>query len=95
MKVLVQKDCLGGERVVELELDRALLLTDLDRLEGVETRVVLDHLPRPFFKLDVPTRYLVTGIVGDRRLRVTVRLALREAAVPTALAVAASLLGAS
>ncbi len=85
--VLVQKDCLGGERIVELRLPRAVGLADLDAVEGVATRIVLENLPRPFFKLDAPGRYLVTGIVGDDRIRVTVRLALRDAAVPTALEV--------
>lgn len=90
--VTLQRDCLGGERIVELELPRPVRLADLDAVEGVRTRVVLSTLPRPFYKLDAPGRYLVTGILGDRRVRVTVRLALRDAATPTALEVAAQML---
>lgn len=92
VRVLVLRDCLGGERVVELMLPRAVELGDLDRVEGVTSRVLLADLPRPFFKLDAPGRYLVSGILGDARVRVTVRLALRDGAVPTALAVAQAML---
>ncbi len=92
VSVLVQRDCLGGDRIVELKLPRAVALPDLDRVDGVVTRVVLSELPRPFFKLDVPGRFLLTGIIGDPRIRVTVRLSVRDRAVPTAIDVARSLL---
>ncbi|MEC7524155.1 MAG: hypothetical protein VYE22_30015 [Myxococcota bacterium] len=85
MKVLVQRDCLGGERIVEIELPRPVRLEDLDRIEGVETRTVLAHLPRPFFRLDVPGRFLLTGIVSDPRVRFTVRMAVRDRALELAL----------
>ncbi|MEW5850607.1 MAG: hypothetical protein AB2A00_17610 [Myxococcota bacterium] len=83
--LLVQRDCLGGERVVELQLPRPVRLEDLDVVEGVVHREVLTSLPRPFFRLDVPGRFLLTGIVSDPRLRFTVRMAARERAVELAL----------
>lgn len=93
LELLLLRDCLGGERVAELQMPRAVELADLDRVAGVVTRVVLHSLPRPFFKLDVPGHYLITGVVGDRRLRVTVRLALRNSAAEAAVAVARAMLG--
>lgn len=88
MKVLLQRDCLGGERVVEIELPRPVRLEDLDRVEGVDSRTVLTHLPRPFFRLDVPGRFLLTGIVEDPKVRFTVRMAVRDEALALALAAA-------
>ncbi len=85
MRVLLQRDCLGGERVVEVELPRPVNLEDLDRVEGVAHRVVLEDLPRPFFRLDVPGRFVLTGIISGREVRFTVRLAVRERAEELAL----------
>ncbi len=81
----VLRDCLGGDRIVEVELPRPVLLGDLDRVRGVGRREVLSSLPRAFFRLDVPGRFLLTGIVGDPRVRFTVRLAMRERATEVAL----------
>jgi hypothetical protein len=81
VEVLVTRDCLGGDRIVELRLQRPVQESDLDRVNGVTERVVLHQLPRPFFRLDVPGKFLLTGIVGDPRLRFTVRLAVRDDAV--------------
>ena len=92
IQVLLRRDCLGGERIVELQLPRAVLLADLDAVLGVATRVILSELPRPFYKLDAPGRYLVTGILGDPRVRVTVRLALRDSAEQTAVAIGQAML---
>ena len=86
MEVLVQKDCLGGERKIEVRLPRAVELPDLDRVEGCEQRTVLHSLPRPFFRLDVPGSFSLSGIIGEPRVRFTVRLAVRERAVELALA---------
>lgn len=88
MKVLLQRDCLGGERVVEIELPRPVALGDLDRLENVTRREVLDHLPRPFFRIDVAGQFLLTGILFSPHVRFTVRLARRESAREVAIAAA-------
>ena len=93
MRVLVQRDCLGGERIVEIELPRAVELADLDRVEGCEQRTLLSSLPRPFFRLDVPGSFSLSGIIGDRKVRFTVRLGVRDDAVPLALAASASMMG--
>ena len=84
MEVVLTRDCLGGDRIVELQLPRGVALADLDRVEGVTSRTVLAELPRPFFRLDVPGAFLLTGIVGEPRVRFTVRLAARERAVELA-----------
>ena len=95
IEVLLQRDCHGGQQIVELRLPRPVTLEDLGAVEGVQTRVLLSDLPRPFYKLDAPGRYLVTGILGDPRVRVTVRLARRAEAVPIALTVAKAMLAAA
>lgn len=94
IELLLTRDCLGGERIVEVRLPRGVEVSDLDRIEGVNSRVVLSHLPRPFFRIDVPGRFLVTGIVTDPRVRFTVRMAVRAQAVELALAAADRMLGA-
>ena len=94
LNVLVQRDCLGGERVVELQLPRPVRSDDLARVDPGARCEVLSELPRPFFRVDVPGRFLLTGIVGDARVRFTVRLALRDRALDTALAAARALLAA-
>jgi len=86
MQVLIQRDCLGGDRLIEVQLPRAVALLDLDRVEGCTQRTVLSSLPRPFFRLDVPGSFSLSGIIGERRLRFTVRLAVRERATELALA---------
>ena len=89
LEVLVQRDCLGGERVVEIRLPTPVDLEALDRVEGVTKREILSNLPRPFFRLDVKGRFLLSGIIGDPKVRFTVRLALRDTAVEVALETAA------
>jgi hypothetical protein len=86
LEVVVQRDCLGGERVVELILPRAPVEDDLGALVGASSVQILRTAPRPFFRVDVPGKYLVTGILRDRRVRFTVRLAQREHALELALA---------
>lgn len=84
MRVLLQRDCLGGERLVDIELPRAVRREDLLRLEGQKI-TLLDHLPRPLFRVDVSGKYLVSGVLGERRVRFTVRLAVRDRAEELAL----------
>jgi len=77
-------DCLGGT-IVEVALPRSVTIADLDRVEGVVTREILTELPRPFYRLDVPGRFLATGIVGEAKIRFTVRRALSARASEIAL----------
>lgn len=93
ISVLVHRDCLGGERIVEVMLPRGMQLEDLDRLQLEGRREVLDHLPRPFVRYDVPGHFLITGIVSDPRVRFTVRLALRDRAVEVALEASRKMMG--
>ena len=93
MRVLLQRDCLGGERIVDIELPRPVERADLDRLVGATRTTVLDRLPRPLFRVEVPGRYLVSGVIGDARVRFTVRLAVRDLAEQLACEGARSMLG--
>ena len=92
MRVLLQRDCLGGERIVDIELPRPVQVADLDRIEGYTTRTVLEKLPRPLFRVEVPGRFLVSGVIGDARVRFTVRLVVREQAQQLALEAAEKML---
>lgn len=87
------RDCLGGDAIVEVTLPRGLQASDIERVEGAATRVVLADLPRPFFRIDVPGRYLITGILSEARVRFTVRRALSDRASQVALEAAREMLG--
>ena len=73
LEVLMVTDCFGDKRIVEVFLPQTILLSHLDKLSGVKTKTILQDLPRPFFRIDCPGRYLLTGIIGDRKLRFTLR----------------------
>lgn len=92
-QVLVKRDCFGGERIVEVRLGGPVHADVLDRLGGQKT--VLAQLARPFYRVDVPGKYLVSGILGDSVVRFTVRLAVRDQAVELALDGARTLAGLS
>ena len=64
---------LEGNSIVEVLLPEGLTVEDLDRLSGVESKTILQDLPRPFFRIDCPGRFLLTGIVGNPKLRFTMR----------------------
>ena len=93
LRLIVQRDCIGGERIIDIEFPRGIERENLDRVEGVGTRVVLEDLPQPLFRLDVPGRFLISGVLSARRVRFTVRMALRDAAAEVALAEARNMLG--
>ncbi len=91
-EVVLMRDCLGGDRVVEIELAEGLRREPLERLSATEGALqVFDSLPRPFARYDRPGFFLLTGILGERRVRFTMRLAHRENAKETALDVAREL----
>jgi hypothetical protein len=90
--ILVLRDCFGGDRVVEVELPEPLAEEDLARLPGAGKPTVLRSAPRPFFRLEVPGAFLLSGVFGDRRVRFTVRLARRDDALQLVADAAARLL---
>ena len=93
--VTLRKDCLGGEKIVDVEFGRPLAMAHLDAVASMFAsveRTVLADLPRPFFRVDVIGRFLLTGIVGDTSARFTVRRSLDEDASEVALATARSML---
>lgn len=93
IELLVQRDCLGGERVIEVRLPEPVQELWLSQIEGGATPVILRSAPRPFFRVDVPGSYLLSGVVGDRRVRYTVRVARRNEARALATAGARNLVG--
>jgi hypothetical protein len=94
VRVEVQRDCLGGERIVELVLPAPVTEAGLDAIEGAATRQILRSLPRPFYRVDVPGSFLVSGILGDPRVRFTVRFAVRDRALEVCLQAAHRILAA-
>ena len=66
-------DCFGDKRIIEVVLSQGVLIPDLDKLSNVGNKTILEDLPRPFFRIDCPGKYLLTGIIGDRKLRFTLR----------------------
>lgn len=94
MRVVLRKDCLGGDKIVDIELPRAVDAADLDRLTDVRSRQVFTSFPKPFFRVDVERRFLLTGVLGEALVRFTVRHSLAEAADQVALAGAHALIGA-
>ncbi len=78
LEILMVTDCFGDKRIVEVFLPQAILISNLDKLSGVESKTILQDLPRPFFRIDCPGRYLLTGIISDRKLRFTLRRAVAD-----------------
>ena len=74
-----------------MELPRPVQRDDVRRLEARGQFHILEDLPRPFYRLDVPGEFLLTGIVSSARIRVTVRLAQRERALAIATEIANAL----
>jgi len=73
-------DCFGDRAIVEVTLPEAIALTHLEQLSGISQQTILRDLPRPFFRIDCAGRFLLTGIVGDPKVRFT----LRKAVIPQA-----------
>lgn len=88
-------DCFGDHRVVEVSLPRGVRAEDLERVTCAGTRTVLKGLPRPLFRLDCGGAFLLTGIVGDARVRFTLRRAAVSRAEQVVARAVAELLGAS
>ncbi len=68
-------DCFGDHRIVEVNLPHPPEIADLKRLTDVGRQTILSDLPRPFFRIDCPGRFLLTGIIGDPKVRFTLRQA--------------------
>lgn len=85
VEVVVLRDCLGGQRIVELMLPRGPGEADIEAMANGGEIQVLRTAARPYYRVDVPGFYLITGILDDPRVRFTVRLSQRERAVELAL----------
>lgn len=73
LEIVIVSDCFGDRRIVEVFLPENITGINLDRLSGVQQKTILHDLPRPFFRIDCPGKFLLTGIIGDRKLRFTLR----------------------
>lgn len=93
LRVVLRKDCAGGEKIVDMELPRGVTEADLDRLRGVRSRQVLTSFPVPLFRVDCEGRFLLSGVLNDKRVRFTVRRNAAERSDVIAIAGARELLG--
>lgn len=94
-RVTLRKDCLGGEKIVDVDFGQPLGMAHLDEVSSAFAdvqRTILADLPRPFFRLDVHGRFVLTGIIGDASARFTVRRHLDEDANDVALGAARTML---
>ena len=78
LDIVMMIDCFGDHRIVEVTLPDSVPLEALQRLTGVGQRTILMDLPKPFFRIDCPGRFLLTGIVGTPKVRFTLRQAALE-----------------
>lgn len=78
LDIVMMIDCFGDHRIVEVTLPDPVPLEALQRLTGVGQQTVLRNLPKPFFRIDCPGRFLLTGIVGTSKVRFTLRQAALE-----------------
>ena len=93
MRVVLTKDCHGGEKIVDIELPRPVTARDLERFVQPRIRQVFTTFPKPFFRLDVAGRFLLTGVLGEMTVRFTVRYNVAARADEVAIAGAKELLG--
>jgi len=91
--VATSRDCFGGEVLIEVTLPRGIERADLERVRGAASLEVLDGFPRPFFRIDVPGRFLLTGLLLTTSVRVTVRQVHRDRAFEVAQEAARELMG--
>ena len=68
---VVRDDCFRDPRITVYSLPRALTRLDLTLLRPFGRVHVFDRFTRPFFHMDVPSLFIITGVVGDREIRVT------------------------
>lgn len=76
LNITLITDCFGEHRIVEVFLPRSIAISDLEKLPNVSSKTILQDLPRPFFRVDCPGKFLLTGIIGDGKLRFTLRRAV-------------------
>lgn len=65
------EDCFVDSLTSELDLDGPLTEAFIRWLGREGHLQYVGHLPRPFFRIDVPDRYSLSGIQGNHRFRVT------------------------
>lgn len=64
--------CLDRSEAVEVVLEEPVTEALLQRLGQVGALQYFPHFPRPYFRVDHPTDWLVQGIVGTPKLRIQV-----------------------
>ncbi len=62
--------CLDSAEAVEVSLDEPVSEDLIRRLGQEGSLQYFPHFPRPYFRVDHPTSWLVQGIVGTSTLRI-------------------------
>lgn len=64
------ESCLDRVEAMEVEFDGAITEELIQRLGQEGSLQYFPHFPRPYFRVDHPTSWVVQGIVGTPRLRI-------------------------
>jgi hypothetical protein len=66
------ESCLNSSEAMEVGLDEPVDEGLIRRLGREGTLQYFPHFPRPYFRVDHPSNWLVQGIVGTARLRIQI-----------------------
>jgi hypothetical protein len=64
------ESCLAHSEAKEIALDEGVSVELMQRLATEGTLQYFPHFPRPYFRIDHPTAWLIQGIVGSPKLRI-------------------------
>lgn len=70
LDLLTLSSCLDSTEAVEIELDGPVTEELIRRLGKEGSLQYFPHFPRPYFRIDHPSSWLVQGIVGSSKLRI-------------------------
>jgi hypothetical protein len=65
------ENCLDSAPVKEFDLDEELTVELMKALAVDSILRYYPHFPRPYFRIDCQHAWVIQGIIGSRRLRVT------------------------
>ncbi|MCU0293506.1 MAG: hypothetical protein MUF10_16220 [Thermoanaerobaculaceae bacterium] len=64
------ESCLSHSEAKEIALDEPVSVELMHRLASEGRLQYFPHFPRPYFRIDHPTAWLIQGIIGTPRLRI-------------------------
>ncbi len=64
------ESCLSHSEAKEIALDEPVSVALMQRLACDGKLQYFPHFPRPYFRIDHPTDWLIQGIVGSPKLRI-------------------------